>query len=129
MKSEFFVPPKSVLGRDGFKAGGRLQKQRKSLDFYRTPAQVDLDLAKIKANWPVWALVRALYEAWFRTGRHPNHLNPFPLAACDTKKWGLSRLQKHRALEVLIKTGWILVDRSDPKTPLVTLTWLPLYKP
>jgi hypothetical protein len=131
MNSKFFVPQNPVLGRDQFKTGGRFQKQCKlpALNFYKIPAQLDLDLAKTQANWPVWAMVRALYEAWFRTGSHPNHPNPFPLTACDTKKWGLSRLQKHRALEFLIKTSWIIVDRCDPKNPLVTLIWLPLYKP
>jgi hypothetical protein len=132
MKSEFFVRPKSTgSAGDGSKPGAQGQKQRKSryLTFYNIPAQLDLDLAKTKAPWPTWAMVRALYEAWFRTGFHPKHPNPFPLAACDTEKWGLSRMQKSRALEFLVKTGWILVDRSDPKNPLVTLIWLPLYKP
>jgi hypothetical protein len=130
MKSEFFVPQDRVSGRDRFKTGTPPQNRRKSraLNFYKIPAELDLDLAKTKANWTAWAMVRALYEAWFRIGSHPNHPNPFSLAACDTKKWGLSRMQKHRALELLLKTSWVLVDRSDPNNPLVTLTWLPIYK-
>jgi hypothetical protein len=134
--AEPFDPANLVLPGEYFKArqvaGKNNQRLAKSLTggvalkFYKLPAQLDRDLINAKTNWAVWAMVRALYEAWF-AGGYPNHPNPFPLRLCDTKKWGLSRMQKHRSLEFLVKTGWILVDKSDPKNPSVTLTWQPRY--
>jgi hypothetical protein len=83
-----------------------------------------------KAGRAVWAMVCALQEAWFTTGIYSQHLNPFPLSAVEMERWGLKyRIQKHRALEFLIRTRLINVDRRDPKNPLVTLAWVPLYQP
>lgn len=127
-----FDPKNLTLGPECFKtqlSGGLRREKTPRLKFYKVPAQLDLDLAKAKANWTVWAMVRALYETWFRAGTYQQHPNPFPLAECDTRAWELTRLQKHRALEFLIKTGWIIMDRRDPKNPLVALAWLPLYRP
>jgi hypothetical protein len=67
-------------------------------------------------------MARVISEAWYRNGHHQSHANSFPLALCYTEKWGLSRSQKHRSLRFLIKLGWILVDRSDPKNPTITMT-------
>jgi len=84
-------------------------------------------LADEKASWVARALVDALTETWFNTGRHNRHLNPFPLELCDTRKWGLSRMQKSRALKFLAKAKLIAVDRRDPKEPWVTLAWADRY--
>ena len=132
-----FDPANLVLEKDYLVARGASGKDqgpakspgaKAPLEFYKFPGQLDRDLVALKANWTVWALVRALYEAWFTLG-YPIHPNPFPLAACDTKKWGLSRWQRSRALQVLTKTGWVLLDQRNPKKPLVTLAWQPLHKP
>jgi hypothetical protein len=132
-----FDPANLVLGEDYLLARGASAKNQRpakspiakaSLKFYKFPAQLDRDLVAVKANWTVWAMVRALYETWFTLRTYPNHPNPFPLAACDTKKWGLSRWQRSRALRVLTKTGWILLDQRNPKKPLVALAWQPFHK-
>jgi hypothetical protein len=86
-------------------------------------------LADDKASGAVWTIVGALSETWFNTGRHKQHLNPFPLKLCDTGKWGLTRLQKFRALNFLARVRLIAVDRRNPKNPLVTLAWVPRYPP
>ena len=86
-------------------------------------------LADEKASGSVRTMVDALSETWFNTGRHKQHLNPFPLELCDGEKWGLTRMQKSRALKFLTRIRLIAVDRSDPKNPLVTLAWVPRYSP
>jgi hypothetical protein len=94
-----------------------------ALQFFKVPAQLDLDLAKAKADWATWAMVRAISEAWFRNGHHQNHTNSFPLALCDTGKWGINnRTQRGRALKFLIKVGWIQVDRKNPQKPWIIMT-------
>jgi hypothetical protein len=84
-------------------------------------------LADEKASGTVRTLVDALTETWFNTGRHNRHLNPFPLELCDTGEWGLTRLQKCRALKFLVRVKLIAVDRRDPKEPFVTLAWVNRY--
>jgi hypothetical protein len=74
-------------------------------------------------------MVCALSETWFDTGRHRQHLNPFPLDLCDAEKCRLTRMQKSRALKFLILVRLIAVNRRDPKAPLVTLAWVPRYPP
>jgi len=124
---EAYLPARGASGRNEGPANSPSAKA--SLKFYKLPAQLDRDLAAVKANWTVWAMVRALYEAWFTLGTYPDHPNPFPLAACDSKKWGLSRWQRSRALRALTKTGWILLDQRNPKKPLLALAWQPLHRP
>jgi hypothetical protein len=82
-----------------------------------------------KASGPVRTMVDALTETWFNTGRHNRHLNPFPLELCDTGKWGLTRMQKSRALKFLARVKLIAVDRRDPEKPRVTLAWVDRYPP
>ena len=82
-----------------------------------------------KAGRNVWAMVGALYEAWFTTGLHLQHPNPFPLARVDVKRWGLDRRQKHFALKFLAQIRLVDIDRSNPENPMVTLAWAPLYHP
>jgi hypothetical protein len=86
-------------------------------------------LADEKANGPARILVDALTETWFNTGRHNRHLNPFPLESCDTAKWGLTRLQKFRALKFLAGVKLVAVDRRNPEGPWVTLAWVDRYPP
>ena len=84
-------------------------------------------LADEKIAGPALTLVFALMETWFNTGRHNRHLNPFPLELCDTGRWGLTRMQKSRALKSLVRVKLITVDRNDPKEPWVTLAWEDRY--
>src|SRR5262245_2364898 len=86
---EEYFKARQEVGKNGDKPA-KPRPGRGPLKFYKFPAQLDRDLVAAKANWTVWAMIRALYEAWFTAGTYPNHPNPFPLAACDTKKWGLS---------------------------------------
>jgi len=72
-------------------------------------------------------MVCALTETWFNIGFHEHHPNPFPLRFCEATKWGLTRKQKSRALQFLIRIQLIEVDRSGPQNPSVTLTWEPRY--
>jgi hypothetical protein len=84
-------------------------------------------LAHEKASGTARTLVDALTETWFNTGRHNRHLNPFPLELCDAGKWGLTRMQKSRALRFLVRVKLIAVDRRNPKEPFVTLAWVDRY--
>ena len=82
-----------------------------------------------KIEWAALAIVFALTDTWFNTGRDRRHLNPFPLKLCDVGKWGLTRWQKYRALKFLIRVRLIAVDRRDSKNPMVILAWVPRYSP
>jgi hypothetical protein len=86
-------------------------------------------LKQENANGDVYATVWALSVAWFTTGIHTQHPNPFPLSTVDTRSWGLDRRRKHEALKFLIRVRLIDVDRRDPKNPLVTIAWEPQYPP
>ena len=86
-------------------------------------------LADEKASGTARTLVDALTETWFNTGRHNRHLNPFPLQLCDTGKWGLTRMQKSRALKFLARVKLIAVKRRDLEEPWVTLAWVDRYPP
>jgi hypothetical protein len=106
-------------------------KQRKSpkksgIEFLKLDPITLRKLAHTHARWIAWTTFFALSEAWFTSGICTGHLNPFPLSTVDTKKWGLNRMQKFRALRFLMKNHFIAIDRSDPKNPSVTLLWLPL---
>jgi hypothetical protein len=92
------------------------------MKFCKVPVQLDLDLARTGANGATWAMSRAISEAWYRNGYRHNHPDSFPLATCDLEKWGITKMQKSRALSFLTKLGWIQMDRRSPKNPLVIMT-------
>jgi hypothetical protein len=70
-------------------------------------------------------MVCALTEAWFTSGLHGQHPNPFSLEKADTQKWGLTKFQKYRALKFLAEISLVEMDRSDPKNPTVAIIWAP----
>jgi hypothetical protein len=122
----------SVLAHGTTQAGKtkeRKPKGVKPLKFYLLPQPIFDNLVLQNTSGSVFGTLAALYEAWFRSGIADDHLNPFPLAQCDFESRRITRLQKHRALKRLVETGWISVDRSDAKKPLVTLTWKRLFTP
>jgi len=113
--------------RDGSK-GPRSHKPPK-VGFLQFSIPFLLRLRLEKAPCIVWTMVWALSEAWFITGLGSEHLNPFPLAAIDTEKWKLPRNRKSQALRFLERTRLIKVDRSEPRNPKVTLSWVQLNPP
>jgi len=124
--------PASVLAHDTVQVGKpkeRKSKGVKPLKFYQLPQPIFDNLVLQKASASVFGTLAALYEAWFRSGVAADHLNPLPLAKCDFESRRITRLQRHRALKRLIQTGWIFMDRSDAKNPLVTLTWKRHFTP
>ena len=84
-------------------------------------------LRAARANSAVYAMVCALSETWFTTGFHRQHPNPLPLSRVNSANWQLTRKQKSRALRFLTQINLIAVDRRDPRNPLLTLNWAPLY--
>jgi hypothetical protein len=106
---------------------GRQPRKSPKVDFLQH--SIPLLLALRKANPPgiVYAMVWALSEAWFTTGLDGQHLNPFPLARIDFKKWKIDRSQKTRALRFLVRIRLIEIDRSDPENVLVAIFWASRY--
>jgi hypothetical protein len=104
-----------------------MKKSKSNAEFIQHSLDLCHKMADDKAGWATWALVNALTETWFNTGRHNRHLNPFPLELCDVREWGLTRMQKSRALRFLVRVKLIAVDRRDPKEPFVTLAWVDRY--
>ena len=104
-------------------------RQETKVGFLKVDVALWHRLVEDKSGWKAWAMVGALYEAWFTTGIYSQHPNPFPLARTDSTRWGLNKQQKYQALKFLIRIRLIDVDRSDPKNPLVTLAWVPRYSP
>src|SRR5438132_5294868 len=61
------------------------------VDFLQHSISLLLKLRNENASCIIWATVWALSEAWFTTGRHGHHPNPFPLAAVNWTKWKVTR--------------------------------------
>jgi hypothetical protein len=111
--------------QDRLKGGKKPGPEKKTgFRFIRIPLKACRKLAEEDS---VFAMFCALYEAWFTTGRKDEHPNPFPLSHSDTGKWGLTRMQKSRALKSLIRTGLITVSQRNPKKLLIRLTWEPRF--
>ena len=106
------------------KAPRRIPKTDR-LRFYQFPTEVlgDISQLAIQNATPAPLLVLfALYQLWFTSFCH----NPVKLTTRGVEKYGLSRQQKYRALELLEETGHITVRRECGKNPKVTLNWLQL---
>jgi hypothetical protein len=127
---EFRLSPEKVAELQKMMAKASAPHKKKlGAEFVLLPLTVCRKLADEKANGAARTMIDALLEAWFNTGRHRQHFNPFPLDLCDTQKWGLTRMQRSRALKFLARIRLITVDRPDLLGPLVTLTWVPRYPP
>jgi hypothetical protein len=95
--------------------------------FYQLPVAVLDALIEQHAGWRELAVLCALYEIWFV---HPNHHNPVQLSSYTLRRFGISRWQKWKALQVLEKTKQIRVERMGKgKNPKVTLNWLRVVEP
>ena len=116
----------ALSAKDGRKKSRRSKKTPK-VDFLQFSVPLLLTLRKHKAPYFVHAMVWALSEAWFTTGLHGKHPNPFPVARVNTAKWKLSRYQKSRALRFLADLPLIEIDRTDTRKPLVTIFWAPRH--
>jgi hypothetical protein len=122
---------RSIKAAEAAKLDKRNPQSRKSrpIPFLKFRLPLWHKLVEQNAGRSVWAMVGALCEAWFKGGRPSKHPNPFPLSSVDTEKWGMVGYQRCRALQFLIQTHLVVVNRSDPQNPLITLTWEPLYPP
>lgn len=111
--------------------GQRKRQGRKPLEagFLKVSIGLAHKLREENANGDAWAIVMALSEAWFTTGLHGQHPNPFPLSNVDFKRWGFTRKQKSRTLLFLTRIHLISVDRREPENSLVTIAWEPRYQP
>jgi hypothetical protein len=105
----------------------KVRRKRPTTRFFRMTPGFCRKLCEEKAPWTVWALVYALCDAWYVNGWHEKRPNPFPLNKVDIRKWGLTRSQKSRALKFLVQVRLIRLDQSNPKSPMVTIAWEPLY--
>jgi hypothetical protein len=124
------MPADFCTGRDGDKNQAvRRYKKQVWVKWYKCEATVlDRAFATTRARRNAWSLVAvlmALYELWFTD---LDKRNPVKLTSYNLQRFGLSRNQKHRALQILEKAGLISVDRKPRKNPLVTMTWLPVRK-
>ena len=129
--TQLFVQPEAAKAIKSAKEKGANggKKRRRADRFFRMTPAFCLKLCEEKVPWTVWAMVCALYEAWYASGWYDQHPNPFPLGMVDVSKWGLHRRQKSRAMQVLIRAHLVKVDQTDPKHPLVTLAWEPKCSP
>lgn len=103
----------------------RRYKKQGKVKWYRLEASV-LDQAFATADarrnaWSILAILMALFELWYTDS---NHRNPVALTSYNLQRFGLTRWQKYRALQILEGAKVIIVDRTAGKNPLITLTWL-----
>ena len=100
-------------------------RARKPLAFFRFSPSTMRKLIEIvgRGNSKILAAICALSEAWYRTGYHGEHDNPFPLSTVDAQSWGLRRQDLHRVLKILGHAGLIEVNRSNVKSPSVLINW------
>jgi len=99
----------------------KLKRFPKGMKFIPISLAVWDRLLELKADWVVWAVVRALYQTWFTD---PNHHNPVTLTTYSLRGFGITRWQKYRALEQLENVKLVTVMRDGTKTNLkVRLEW------
>jgi hypothetical protein len=79
-------------------------------------------LCQKRRNHTPLGVLFILQELWFTGFKR----NPVKLTTCALRKFGISRLRKYRALQLLEEGGFISVERTPGKNPLVTMTWLPI---
>jgi hypothetical protein len=117
-------------GRDGKNNQAvRRYKKQAWVKWYKLEAPVfDRAFATKEAKrnaWSVLTVLMALYELWFTD---LDKRNPVTLTSYNLQRFGLSREQKYRALEILEEAQLVSVNRTNGKNPQVTMTWLPLRK-
>jgi hypothetical protein len=102
------------------------RRRAKKDEFCQIPFRVVVDIMKTGSPPPrVLGVLAALYEHWFRNCRY----NPVKLTSAALRKYGVTRMQKSRALKFLEKSGCVWIDHSSGKNPWVTLKWLELKPP
>jgi hypothetical protein len=111
--------------KDG-KRKSRLKKKPR-IDFLKVSVALAHKLHDEGVSGSTWAMVMALTEAWYTTGFCSQHLNPFPLSVLDPKRWGFTRKQKSRTLQLLTRIHLIHIDRQELNNPQVTIAWEPRY--
>jgi hypothetical protein len=113
------------------KAGGKQPKRRKrsEIEFFRFPAAV-LQAVRIAAGGtkflgPVHAAMFAIYEIRYEDYDHPQTVK---LTNAALKRHSVSRRQKPRVLQILVKSGQYAVEfREECKNPWVTELWRPFW--
>ena len=101
------------------------RKPKREIEFYPFLGHV-VD-ALIRANYaPAWTLAAVIYKTWYRGYKK---LNPVLVTSAILAKYGLTRHQKSRALEILEDSGQYIVERSANRNPLVMMKWIPVKEP
>jgi hypothetical protein len=99
----------------------KLKRFPKGMKFIPISLAVWDRLLELKGDWLVWAVVRALYQAWFTD---PNHHNPVTLTTYSLREFGITRWQKYRALAQLENVKLVTVMQDQTQTNLkVRLEW------
>jgi hypothetical protein len=96
-------------------AGGRSSRPRGRGKFVRVPMEWVERLAKAKHAATLKLALALLNIVWRSPG------SPIRLSNEAVAHLGISRLQKYRAVDELVRLGLVLVKREGRRSPLVTV--------
>jgi hypothetical protein len=103
-------------------AKSTLRKAKKGIEFYQFPIDI---LKQLAEGNPALLVAMAVYKGWFESFKRRN---PVKLTSAMLAEFGLSKDQKYRALKVLSKNPYFIVERSDRRNPLITMKWISLQE-
>lgn len=100
------------------------KKPKRKLQFYKFPVRVMESVLEKYGSaqaGPCFAILLVLYEAWYLDFKHRHKIR---LSSTDLARYGVSKDQKRRALEMLVKANIVTIDGTVGKNPWVTCHWL-----
>jgi hypothetical protein len=124
-----FDPTNLVLPKNFLKNREVVTKGRSdgAYQFHQIPVSaVHKLLTVLNSAEPVFTVLLALCELKFNQYEKEKRCKrraPALLTSRLLKKYGISRKQKRRALQILQRAGLIAVEQGEGKNPLVTMKW------
>jgi hypothetical protein len=123
--SEFEIDPDQIPAPKPRKRRTKSAKPSRKLKFYLFPP--DILEAVITRFGPsstsaaALVILMALYESCYLD---PQHRIKIRLTSKELERFGIGRMQKWRALQMLAAANIVTLDRTNGKNPCVTAHWL-----
>ena len=123
--SEFEIPPDQIPAPEAGKRRTKPAKPIRKLKFYLfQPHILEAVLTRFGLSTTSAAalgILMALYELRYLD---PQHRIKIRLTTKELQRFGISRMQKRRALQMLVNAKLVTLDRTNGKNPQVTAHWL-----
>ena len=123
--SEFEINPDQIPAPKSGKRRTRPGKPIRKLKFYLFPPDIlEAVFSKFGPSYTSAAaigILMALYESCYLD---PQHGIKIRLTSKALSRFGIDRMQKWRALQMLVRANIVTLDRANGKNPYVTAHWL-----